>query len=98
MALKIQELLERLREVDECPEIEAKRAATELGRSALDTISAFANEPGMGGGYLLFGLEEDLATGHYEVTGIARSEEARARDRDSLRHRVQPRATAEGMG
>ncbi|HEY0480671.1 MAG TPA: ATP-binding protein [Kofleriaceae bacterium] len=71
MALKIQELLERLREVDECPEIEAKRAATELGRSALDTISAFANEPGMGGGYLLFGLEEDLATGHYEVTGIA---------------------------
>ena len=46
MPFTIPELLERLREVDECPEIEAKRAATELGRSALDTISAFANEPG----------------------------------------------------
>jgi ATP-dependent DNA helicase RecG len=71
MALTIPELLERLREVDECPEIEAKRAAVELGRSALDTISAFSNEPGMGGGYLLFGLEEDVTNGRHEVVGIA---------------------------
>ena len=71
MALTIPELLERLREVDECPEIEAKRAAAELGRSALDTISAFSNEPGMGGGYLLFGLEEDLTSGGHEVVGVA---------------------------
>jgi len=71
MALTIPELLERLREVDECPEIEAKRAAAELGRSALDTISAFSNEPGMGGGYLIFGLEEDLTTGRHVVAGIA---------------------------
>ena len=71
MALTIPELLERLREVDECPEIEAKRAAAELGRSALDTISAFSNEPGMGGGYLLFGLEEGLTTGRHEVVGVA---------------------------
>src|SRR5262245_8404797 len=63
MPFTIPELLERLREVDECPEIEAKRVATELGRSALDTLSAFVNEPGMGGGYLLFGLEGDLAVG-----------------------------------
>jgi ATP-dependent DNA helicase RecG len=54
----IPELLARLNEVDEAMDIEAKRAASEVGKSALETISAFANEPGLGGGYLLFGVEE----------------------------------------
>lgn len=57
--LSITELLDRLNQVDESHEIEAKRSESELGRSALETISAFANEPGLGGGYLLFGVAEE---------------------------------------
>jgi ATP-dependent DNA helicase RecG len=58
-SLSIKELLARLNEVDESHEIEAKRSESELGKSALETISAFANEPGLGGGYLLFGIGEE---------------------------------------
>jgi len=52
------ELLECLNEVDESHAIEAKRSESEIGKSALETISAFSNEPGLGGGYLLFGVTE----------------------------------------
>ena len=58
-ALSIPELLARLNEVDESHEIEAKRSESEVGKSALETISAFSNEPGLGGGYLLFGVSEE---------------------------------------
>ena len=34
---------------------------SELGRSAMETICAFANEPGLGGGTLLLGVERDEA-------------------------------------
>lgn len=67
MALEIPALLKQLNELDECEAIEAKRSAEELGKSALETISAFSNEPGLGGGTLLFGISETeegyLATG-----------------------------------
>lgn len=69
-ALTIKELLARLNQVDESHEIEAKRSESELGKSALDTISAFANEPGLGGGYLLFGVVENEATGIFTASGV----------------------------
>lgn len=69
--MRVQELLERLAEVDECPEIESKRSTTDLGKSALETISAFANEPGMGGGYLVFGVEDGTETTPPRVSGVA---------------------------
>jgi ATP-dependent DNA helicase RecG len=68
--LTIRELFARLNQVDESHEIEAKRSESELGKSALDTISAFANEPGLGGGYLLFGVVEDETTGVCTVNGV----------------------------
>jgi ATP-dependent DNA helicase RecG len=49
------ELWDRLRAGDECATIEAKRAE-EFGNSILETVSAFANEPNLGGGYLLLGV------------------------------------------
>ncbi|HAS3641326.1 TPA: ATP-dependent DNA helicase RecG [Vibrio cholerae] len=52
-----QQLLEQLRQLDEQPRIEAKRAG-EIGPSVMQTICAFANEPGLGGGYLLLGVNE----------------------------------------
>jgi ATP-dependent DNA helicase RecG len=58
MAGEITALLKQLNELDECENIEAKRSSEELGKSALETISAFSNEPGLGGGTILFGVSE----------------------------------------
>jgi len=65
------ELLERLNLLDENERIEAK-AASEVGKSMLETICAFANEPGLGGGWLLLGVtREELALfPAYEVQGL----------------------------
>ena len=50
------ELFEELNAVDESTRIEAKRAS-DLGKSVIETVIAFANEPGLNGGYLLLGAE-----------------------------------------
>lgn len=51
-----QDLLTELNASDESARIEAKRAR-EMGKSILETVIAFANEPGLGGGYLLLGVD-----------------------------------------
>ena len=48
------ELFEELNDGDESVRIEAKRAS-EVGKSIMETICAFANEPDLDGGYLLLG-------------------------------------------
>ena len=65
------ELLRELNSVDESPGIEAKRAS-EAGKSLLETLVAFANEPGLGGGYLLLGVERIASAGktQYQPVGI----------------------------
>ncbi len=65
------ELLRQLNELDERPRIEAK-TASEMGKSVLETICAFANEPGLGGGWLLLGVAQDEQSfwPQYEVVGI----------------------------
>jgi ATP-dependent DNA helicase RecG len=65
------QLLRQLNDLDEHPGIEAK-AAMELGKSALQTVCAFANEPGLGGGYLLLGVERtpDLFDRQYRAVGV----------------------------
>ena len=50
------DLLTELNASDESPRIEAKRAR-EIGKSIMETVIAFANEPGLGGGYLLVANE-----------------------------------------
>lgn len=66
-----QELLERLNLLDENERIEAKRA-DEVGKSLLETVCAFSNEPGLGGGWLLLGVtrEEMALFPAYEVQGL----------------------------
>jgi ATP-dependent DNA helicase RecG len=56
---------------DESVLIEAKRGR-QVGRSALRTVSAFANEPGCGGGFLLFGVarSRDSLFPDYSVVGV----------------------------
>ena len=66
-----QELLLELNTLDEHLRIDAKTAA-EAGTSLLETVCAFANEPQLGGGYILLGV---AACGNspwpvYEVVGI----------------------------
>ena len=56
-----QDLLTELNASDESPRIEAKRAR-EIGKSIMETVIAFANEPGHGGGYLLLGVESKVDT------------------------------------
>jgi ATP-dependent DNA helicase RecG len=70
-----QELLERLQLLDETERIEAK-AGSDVGKSVMETVCAFANEPGMGGGWLLLGVvrEEMALFPGYSVEGIEHSE------------------------
>jgi len=67
-----QELLARLELTDEVTRIEVKEGSS-LGSSGLETISALSNEPGLGGGYVIFGLRavDQTATGRrYEIIGV----------------------------
>ena len=50
------DLLDELNAVDESARIEAKRAS-DIGKSVMETVIAFANEPGLDGGYLLLGVD-----------------------------------------
>lgn len=50
-----QDLLSELNASDESLRIEAK-CARELGKSIMETVIAFANEPGLGGGNLSHGV------------------------------------------
>ncbi len=45
-------------ELGECDHFEAKLAREGLGKSFLETICAFSNEPRMGGGYIFLGIQE----------------------------------------
>lgn len=65
------ELLQSLNLLDETERIEAKRAS-EVGKALLETVCAFANEPGLGGGWLLLGVvrEEMALFPSYQVEGV----------------------------
>lgn len=69
--MNAQELLQSLTLLDENERIEAK-LARDVGKSTLETICAFANEPHLGGGWLLLGVaREELALfPSYEVQGV----------------------------
>ncbi len=51
-----QDLLSELNASDESPRIEAKRSR-EIGKSLMETVVAFANEPGLNGGHILLGID-----------------------------------------
>lgn len=65
------ELLDLLNTQDECDWVEAKKAH-ETSHSVMETVCAFANEPGLGGGYLLLGVEEEreLFETRYKASSI----------------------------
>ena len=65
------ELLSELNELDEHVSVEAKTSAV-VGRSLLETICAFSNEPNLGGGYIFLGVAraDDTFWPSYEVIGL----------------------------
>ncbi|HYW13641.1 MAG TPA: ATP-binding protein [Longimicrobium sp.] len=65
------ELLRDLNQLDEHTRIEAK-TGSELGKSALQTVCAFANEPRLGGGCIVFGIAatDDLFGRRYQPVGV----------------------------
>lgn len=71
--LEFQELLGMLQNGDESERIEAKKSTNKVGDSALETISAFSNEPGLNGGYLVLGLKknEGNSVPRYIVNGVS---------------------------
>ncbi len=74
------DLINILQDSGENERIEAKQTTRAVGKSLLSTISAFSNEPGMGGGYLVLGLTKNTIeqSPYYIVTGIKDSEQAQS--------------------
>lgn len=65
------ELFDRLTLTDETARLEVKRGSS-VDTSVMETVCAFANEPGLDGGYLLLGVAEktDGPQLTYEVVGV----------------------------
>ncbi len=65
------ELFDILNQQDECEWIEAK-GGSESSHSVMETVCAFANEPNLGGGYVLMGVAEDNSElfAQYKVVNI----------------------------
>lgn len=76
--LSLEEILERLNTEDESVEIEAKRGS-DVGKSMLETISAFSNEPDSNGGYLVLGVVRNDKTLKYEVEGVEKLDDVKAK-------------------
>ncbi|MBY0544999.1 MAG: putative DNA binding domain-containing protein [Gammaproteobacteria bacterium] len=71
MDWSVQEILEELIQLGENIQIEAKQAS-EIGSSVMQTICAFTNEPGLGGGWLLLGVcEPDDEHDSFWIKGIS---------------------------
>ena len=67
------QLLEELNLLDESDSIEAKETSgDDVGASVYETVSAFCNEPSLGGGVILLGVKKDDTQLFpvYEVTGV----------------------------
>jgi ATP-dependent DNA helicase RecG len=71
--MEFNELFNLLQNGDEMDRIEAKSAAHGIGKSFLETVSAYSNEPGLGGGYILLGITKNSETRDfkYAITGIS---------------------------
>jgi ATP-dependent DNA helicase RecG len=99
------DLLNELRALDESTQIEAKLGGG-IDRSVLETVCAFANEPGLGGGYLILGVARSEQPGlfglEYEVEGVGDPDRLQ-RDlatqcRTVFNHPIRPNMVAESIG
>ena len=89
--LNFEELWEKLINGDESTEIEAKRGE-DVGKSILEIISAFANEPDNGGGYFLLGVikKEDALFPDYQIVGVSDPDKVQTTLATVCRDSIQP--------
>jgi ATP-dependent DNA helicase RecG len=73
--MRAKELIKRLNLTDECNWIEAKKG-TAIDRSVMETICAYCNEPGLGDGYIILGVEQEEQSlfPSYVVSGVEQSD------------------------
>lgn len=78
MTKSAKQIIEELNQLDENLQLEAKSG---LGESLLETVCAYANEPGLGGGTILIGAvrDDESLFPFYTVTGV-KDTDAMARD------------------
>lgn len=71
--MEVLQLLRELNETDEHTKLEAKAVRNSVGRTVLETVCSFSNEPGLGGGTILLGVEQIERTlfPTYEAVGIS---------------------------
>ena len=67
--MNAKELYARLLRLDESVQVEVKKGS-EAGKSVLESICAFSNEPGIVEGYILLGIAPADLLGDYRVEGI----------------------------
>ncbi len=67
--MNVKELYDRLLRLDESVQVEVKKGRV-AGKSVLETICAFSNEPGIVEGYILLGVAQADLFGDYQVEGI----------------------------
>lgn len=98
-----QELLNELNSIDEATQIEAKTSSA-IGKSIMETVTAFANEPRLGGGYLLLGVEQvgTLFEPQYEASGLANPDKIQSdlasQCSTMLNRPIRPQMTTEQIG
>lgn len=64
--------IEELNVLDEHVRIEAKQCTDKIDKSVLETICAFSNEPELGGGTIIIGLQEsDNPSRRYDIVGVS---------------------------
>lgn len=72
---KAKQYIDQLNFIDEHVTIEAKRCVEKIDRSVLETICSYSNEPDMGGGVILHGIEETQdRIKPYSVVGVKDSD------------------------
>ena len=96
-----EDLLQELTALDESHRIEAK-LARQIDRSVMETVCAFANEPGLGGGYLLLGVSRDthdLFSNAFQIDGIDNPEKLQSdlasQCASVFNHPLRPRVSVE---
>ena len=96
-----EDLLQELTALDESHRIEAK-LARQIDRSVMETVCAFANEPGLGGGYLLLGVTRDthdLFSNAFQIDGIDNPEKLQSdlasQCASVFNHPLRPRVSVE---
>lgn len=96
-------LIRHLNETDEHSRCEAK-TSRQVGRSLLETVCAFSNEPRLGGGFILLGvaLKEKSLFPSYEFVGIDNpsklQDEIASRCRTAFNRPIRPKMKVEAVG